>query len=137
MGILFKIAASLLAIYGLYLFARKLGLGGDVRIRDAAHADQLVRENLITFNASDIIVDRAGMSALLRDADGRMVLVRKHGAHFIAAIVPRTAMARLDKQFLTLIIPAGSPGSGSAKVTLNLGDKAQYWASAMRHMPHG
>jgi DNA helicase HerA-like ATPase len=134
MGILFKIAASLLAIYGLYLFARKLGLGGDVRIRDAAHADQLVRESLITFAATDIIIDKAGMSALLRDTDGRMVLVRKHGSHFVASLVPRTAMARLDKNFLTIVMPAGG---GSAKITLNLGDKAQYWASAMRHMPHG
>jgi hypothetical protein len=133
MGFLIKIAGSLLAIYALYLLARKLGLGGDTRIRDAAHADAIVRESLIPFAAADIIVDRAGMAALLRDATGQMVLVRKHGAHFVASPVPPDAEARLDKHFLTLRLPPPA----AAQVTLNLGEKAQYWAAAMRHMHHG
>ena len=133
MGILVKIAGSLLAIYALYMLARKMGLGGDMRIRDAAHADRIVQDNLIAFAPVDIIVDRAGMAALLRDNAGDMVLVRKHGSHFVASMLPPHTLARLDKRFLNLHLPPPV----SSRVTLDLGDKAQYWASAMRHMPHG
>ncbi len=133
MGLLIKIAGSMLAIYAIYMLARKMGLGGDIRIRDAAHADQIVRDNLIDFAPVDIIVDRAGMAALLRDTHGSMVLVRKHGSHFVAQTLPLQTLARLDKRFLNLHLPPPA----SVRITLDLGEKAQYWASAMRHMPHG
>ncbi len=133
MGIIIKIAGSVFAIYAIYMLARKMGLGGDLRIRDAAHADQIVRDNLINFAPVDIIVDRAGMAALLRDNSGTMVLVRKHGANFVAQMLPAQTLARLDKRFLNLHLPPPA----SVRITLDLGDKAQYWASAMRHMSHG
>ncbi|HMT45226.1 MAG TPA: hypothetical protein PKA59_11770, partial [Chakrabartia sp.] len=53
------------------------------------------------------------------------------GNRFVTRLVPNTAGARLDQALLTINLhePDLPP------VILNLGEKAQYWASGLRHIP--
>lgn len=125
-----KFAASLAAILLLAWLSRRLGLGGDVRIRDEDHARQLAGEAVFGFEAVDIAVDRAGIAALLRDASGRLMLVRRHGVMFVGRLLDRSVQARLDRTFLSL--QTGEPGDRG--VTLNLGEAAQAWAAGLRHL---
>ena len=102
----------------------------DVRITSEDDARRLAREALCGFEPVDLALDRAGIGALLRDAQGRVMLLRRHGAQFAARILDSHAFARLDRNFLT--IGTGEPTFG--KVTLDLGDQAQVWAASLRRV---
>lgn len=126
-----KFAGSLIAILALSGFARWLRLGDDVRIRDAAHARKLAREAVHDFVASDLVLDRAGIGALLKDGVGRQMLLRRHGAMWVGRLLDSSAEARLDRGFLTI----GTGEKSFGTVTLHLGDAAQIWAAGLRRLP--
>lgn len=127
---LLQAAASLLAILGLAWLAGKLGLGFDVRIRDEAHARALAAEAACGFEATDLALDRAGIGALLRNRYGQVMLLKRHGAHFAARLLDSHADTRLDRNFLTV----GSGEKSFGRITLDLGEKAQVWASSLRRL---
>lgn len=128
-----KLAGSLVAILAVAWLARWLGLGGDVRIRDEAHARRLANEAVYGFEPVSVALDRAGIGALLKDAQGRQMLLRRHGAMWVGRLLDGKVEARLDQDFLT--IGTGEKTFGS--VTLQLGDAAQVWAAGLRHLRHG
>ena len=130
LGQLLQIGVSLLAILLLAWVCRKLGLGADVRIAGEDHTRQLAAEAAFGFTATDLALDRAGIGALLRDGQGRILLLRRHGAKFVGRLLDSHAFARLDRNFLTI----GSGEKTFGSVTLDLGDKAQVWASSLRHL---
>lgn len=127
---LIQFAVSLAAILALAWLAKRLGLGGDVRLRDAEDARQRAEQALCGFDAAEVALDRAGIGALLRDASGRVMLLRRHGAQFAARLLDSHAGVRLDRQFLTVSTGESSFGS----VTLDLGDNAAVWASSLRRI---
>lgn len=126
-----KLGGSFVAILGLAWLASLLKLGGDLRIRDADHAREIANETVYGFEATDVVLDRAGMGALLKDAQGRQMLIRRHGAGFVGRLLDRRIEARLDQNFLTI----GTGEKTFGTITLNLGDAAQYWAAGLRHLP--
>lgn len=130
-GELVKLGASLIAILALAWFAKLLKLGGDIRIRDAAHARAIASETVYGFEPTDIALDKAGIGALLKDAQGRQMLIRRHGVAFVGRLLDRKVDARLDRNFLTI----GTGEKTFGKVTLDLGEAAQYWAAGLRHLP--
>jgi hypothetical protein len=125
-----QILGSLVAIVFLAFLCRKLDLGADVRLRSEAQARQLAQEALCGFDPVDLALDRAGIGALLRDTRGRVMLLRRHGAHFASRLLDSHTFARLDRNFLTI----GTGEKPFGMVTLDLGDKAQVWASSLRHV---
>lgn len=127
---LVQLAASLAAILALAWAARRMGLGGDVRIRDEAHARALANEAVYGFDAAEVALDKAGIGALLKDRDGRQMLVRRHGAMFVGRLLDAHVEARLDRDFLTI----GTGERNFGKITLNLGPSAQHWAAGLRHL---
>lgn len=125
-----KLGGSIAAILFLAWLAKQLHLGGDLRIRDEAHARALADEAVCGYQPVDIIIDRAGIGALMKDAQGRHMLIRRHGAAFVARLLDRHSESRLDHNFLTI----GTGEKTFGKVTLNLGRDAQYWAAGLRRM---
>lgn len=121
---------SLAAILFMAAVAWWLKLGGDVRIRNEQEATALAGQAVCGFKPVAIALDRAGIGALLRDGDGRQMLIRRNGAHFVGRLLDRNVVARLDRNFLT--IGTGERTFGS--ITLDLGPDAQYWASGLRHL---
>ncbi|MEP6784189.1 MAG: hypothetical protein ABI898_00445 [Sphingomonadales bacterium] len=115
------LVGSLVAVLALAGIAKWLDLGGDARL-DADMVREFVEEQ--GFVPTETVLDRAGMGALVRDAEGRVMLVRRHGAHFVVHPVADFAAARLDHRFLTL-----------GKTTLDLGDAAGVWAARLRRLP--
>lgn len=130
MGQLAELAGSIVAILFLAWLARRWQLGGDVRIADETHARMLADEAHCGFDPVDVVIDKAGIAALLRDAQGRHMLIRRHGAQFAARLLDRHSESRLDQNFLTI----GTGESSFGRITLNLGSEAQYWASGLRHL---
>ncbi|MEQ8311899.1 MAG: hypothetical protein RIA72_14475 [Sphingopyxis sp.] len=125
--------ASLLAVLFVAWLVGKMGLGADPRIEDAAHAIRLAEEAEVGFGGIEVGRDRAGFAAIVRNAEGRMMLVRAHGNFFAARPVDAQVIGRLDKDFLTLTMPERTFGA----VTLQLGRDAGMWASRMREIVRG
>ena len=86
------------------------------------------REALCGFDAVDVALDRAGIGALLRDAQGRVMLLRRHGAHFAARLLDQPRGARLDRNFLTI----GTGERTSARSRSISATQAQVWAGSLR-----
>ena len=130
MGELLQFGGSLLAILALAWIALKLGLGGDRRIRDEAELRVLAEEALCGFEPVELAIDRAGLAALARDAEGRVMLLRRHGAHFASRLLDGHANVRLDRHFLIV----GTSDRRFGEVTLDLGDDASAWAASLRRL---
>lgn len=130
---LIQLGASLVAVLFVAWLVRRMGLGADPRIEDAAHAIRLAEEAETGFNGVEVARDHAGFAAIVRNAEGRMMLIRAHGNHFAARPVDGAVMGRLDKEFLTLTMPEKTFGT----VTLKLGKEAGMWASRMRDLNCG
>lgn len=128
--LLLKLAGSIAAILFLAWFARWLNLGGDERIRSEEQARAIADQVICGFEPVDIAIDKAGIGALMRDASGRHLLVRRHGAQFAGRLLDRHSDSRLDQNFLTV----GTGEKTFGKITLNLGPQAQYWAAGLRHL---
>jgi hypothetical protein len=129
--IIAQLGVSFLAVVALAWLARWLQLGGEVRIADTDHAKAIVFDEIDGFNGTDAILDRAGGSAIVKDAHNHHVLCFVKGNQFVAREVKPDMGARLNQKFLTINI--GEPSF--PVITLNLGDEAQYWASGLRHIP--
>lgn len=125
-----KLGGSIAAILLLAWTAKRMGLGGDVRIRDEDHALALAEEAVFGFQPERIILDKANIGALMKDAQGRHLLIRRHGAQFVGRLLDGHSDSRFDQNFLTI----GTGDKAFGKVTLNLGAEAQYWAAGLRHM---
>lgn len=121
---------SLAAILSLWWISRAMNLGGDTRIVDADHARALAEEAICGFDPVDVALDRARIGALVRSADGRVLLLRRHGSHFAARLLSSHAGIRLDRQFLTIATTEQRFGA----VTLDLGPQAQIWAASLRRL---
>lgn len=128
LDLLMRLGGSLIAIFALAGLAWKLGLGGDLRIRDEAQARELAEEAVCGFDAVEVAIDRSGHAALLRGRDGRVLLLRRHGAHFAARVLTDHTHARLDRQLLVV----GTAEKRFGEVTLDLGPAAQRWAASLR-----
>jgi len=133
LGDLIQLGASLVAVLFVAWLVKKMGLGADPRITDADHAIRLAEEAEAGFKGVEVARDRAGFAAIVRNAGGRMMLVRAHGNHFAARPVDAATVGRLDKDFLTLTMPERTFGA----VTLQLGKDAGMWASRMRDLNCG
>jgi hypothetical protein len=127
---LLKLAGSISAILFIAWLARFWKLGGDVRIRSEAQAREIAQETLCGFDPVEIALDKAGMAALMRDANGRHLLIRRHGVQWAGRLLDHHNEARLDQNFLT--VGTGEKTFGS--VTLNLGAQASHWAAGLRNL---
>lgn len=128
--VLIQLVVSVAAILLVTLLAVKLGLGGDVRLQGEDEARELAALSVSGFEARELVLDRAGIGALLRDGQGRVLLLRRHGTQFAARLLDSHAFARLDRNFLTI----GTGEQSFGQVTLDLGDQAQVWAASLRRL---
>ncbi len=126
-----KFGVSLVAILALAWLARWMDLGGDVRLRDADHARFLAGEAIEGFEPVDLTLDKAGIGALLRDASGRQMLLRRHGTAWVGRLLDHNTEARLDRDFLTI----GTGEKYFGTITLHLGEAAGVWAAELRRLP--
>lgn len=125
-----QFGGSLGAIVLLAGFARWLGLGGDPRLHDPGEAQRLAEEVLDGFEAHEVVLDRAGVGALLRDPAGRVMLLRRHGARWAGRLLDSDARVQTDRTFMT--IATGEKSFGP--ITLDLGDQAQSWSSSLQRI---
>ena len=123
-GEFFKFAGSLLAVSALVFVAWRLRLGNGSVLAGEAEARELADNAICGFDAVELALDTGGKGALLRDSDGRILLLRPHGVHFAARLLDHSSSAHRDGPLLTV-------STGEATFTparLDLGeDNARSW----------
>lgn len=103
-GLILQFAGSLAAVLLLVFLAWRLRLGGEPEIADEAEARELADNALCGFEAAEIALDRAGRGALLRDDNGRIMVLAPHGNHFIHRLLDARTAARMHADWLEITI---------------------------------
>ncbi|WP_417323064.1 hypothetical protein [Erythrobacter aureus] len=114
---LLQFAGSLLAILALAAFAYWLKLGPAPRLADEEAVRIAADEAVSGYEPVAIGLDRSGKGALMRDAAGRVLLLRQHGSHFAGRIL--TSAARVRSEGSTLLIDTAEKRYGTARLVLD------------------
>ena len=122
-----QLAVSLGAIIAIVLLARQMKLGGDARILNETDARRLADEAIDGFAVQDVAIDRAGFGALLTSDDDRIMVLRRHGAHFAGRLLD--SKVQVVRKGDTLILT--TPDKRFGKATLDLGENAAIWATRL------
>ncbi len=93
---LLQFLGSLVATVALAALALWLKLGPARRLENEADARREASEAVDGFEPVEVALDREGRAALLRDAAGRILLLRQHGTHFAGRLLTAAASARID-----------------------------------------
>ena len=123
---LLQFLGSLAAIFALAGVAVWLKLGPAPRLADETEARIAAEEAVSGFEPVAIGLDRDGRGALLRDAAGRVLLLRPHGVHFAGRILSGAASVRRDGDML--VIDTAERRYGAARLAL---DDASAWVDAI------
>lgn len=123
---LLQFLGSLLAILALAGIARWLKLGPEPRLNDEESARIAADEAVSGYEPVAIGMDRLGCGAVMRDAEGRVLLLRPHGVHFAGRIL--TSEASAIREGDTLEIDTGEKRYGAVRLVL---DDAGAWAQAI------
>ncbi len=131
--LLLQTAGSLAAILALAGLARWLKLGA-APLLDSDDAVRLaVGEVEDGFDPVTIARDTGGRAAVARDAQGQIMVIKRHGNRYAGRVLMPTAKARLwkDRGFTTLEVDCGEARFG--KVFLDLPDP-DAWADAINQL---
>ncbi|MDZ4308378.1 hypothetical protein [Allopontixanthobacter sp.] len=137
MGFFAQFLASLAAILVLAWVSHWMELGRGIRIRDAAHAQALADEVVCGFAAEETVIDETGKAALLRDRNGRIVLIKLHGAQFSGRLLgPGSgALLRNDGGRPKLEINPGERLFGTQIIDIERPEDWVHWINAAK-APH-
>lgn len=113
---LLRFAGSLIAILLLAGLAWSLKLGPQRRLDSDKAAREAAHEALDGFEPVSMARDLEGRAALLREADGRLLLIRQHGAHFAGRLLDTRATARIEEG--VLIVDCGERRYGAVRLAI-------------------
>ncbi|MCR9179916.1 hypothetical protein [Erythrobacter sanguineus] len=135
--LLLQFGGSLIAILALAGLARWLGLGGTPRLATDADVHRVAAEVADGFAPVAIDLDREGQAAIARDAEGRIMLIKRHGNRFAGRILGPAAQARLLTNLgpEALVVDCGEARFGTVSLDL---PAAEAWAEAINRLdePH-
>lgn len=120
---------SLVAILALAGFARALRLGGRAVLCDAAAVRSAAGEVEDGFEPTRLAIARAGDAALVADANGRIMVIKRHGNRFAGRILTRRAQAR--EEFDALVVDCGEARFGPVRLAL---DDSSAWADRINRL---
>lgn len=123
---LLQFTGSLAAILALAGLAWWLKLGPAPRLADVESAHAAADQAVSGFEPVAISLDHEGHGAIMRDAAGRILLLRPHGGHFAGRILTGQALARVEDR--TLIIDTAERRYGAARLQV---DDAAAWVQAI------
>lgn len=114
---------AILALAGL---AYAMKLGGKPILTSEAAARTAANEAVDGFVAADLAIDSKGEGALVRDKDGRILLLKPHGNKFAGRILGINSSATAQEGLLN--VSSGERRFGSCVLKI---DNAQAWAEAI------
>lgn len=128
--LIFQTAGSLIAILVLAGIAYWLKLGGTPLLVSQEAVRRAAQEVYDGFEAVVSACDAQGHAALARDADGRIIVIKRHGNRFAGRVLGPGARARLWKQRGKTALEVDPGEVRFGKVILHLSDP-EAWADAI------
>ncbi|WP_228242670.1 hypothetical protein [Porphyrobacter sp. GA68] len=110
MAQLWQFLLSLVAIAALVLLVHRLRLGDGAALNDEEDARRAAMMAIDDFAATHVSVGADGGAAILCDADGRVLLLRRHGSHIAGRLLDARAAASIIDT--TLAITTSDPRFG-------------------------
>lgn len=131
--LLLQTAGSLAAILALAGLAWWLRLGGTPRLASEADVAQRAGEVEDGFVPVAVAIDAEGAAALARDAQGRIMLLRRHGNRFAGRVLSAQAHAEQQPQpgGSTIMIDCGEARFGTTFLAIPDPDA---WADAINRV---
>lgn len=127
--LLVQFGGSLIAILALYGLARALGLGASKPLSDDNAVRLAADEVESGFEAHRIAIDRKGQSALARDPDGRILLIKRHGNQFAGRILSSSASVREEVD--AIVVDAGEARFGPVRLAI---ENPGSWVDAINRL---
>ena len=127
--LLLQFGGSLIAILVVSRLVVLMKLGGKPTLKDdeaVAHAAGEVEDGFVPSSSS---IARGGTAALVRDVDGRIMVIKRHGNKFAGRVL--TAEASVREEVDALVVDPGEARFG--KVRLSPEDPS-YWADAINRL---
>lgn len=131
-GQLLLFGGSLIAIFVLAALAKALGLGGTPRLTSAEQVESAANEVVDGYEVAEFVIDAVGASALARDAQDRLMLIKRHGNRFAGRILQPAASAR--QEGMSLVIDSGEARFGTVSLLLDNPEHADAWAQAINRL---
>lgn len=133
MALLTQTAGSLVAILALAGLAWWLKLGGSPRLDSEEAVRRAAGEVEDGFTPVITSHDAEGASALARDAQGRIMVIKRHGNRFAGRVLGPRAAASLHSNpgEFNLVVDPGEPRFGAVFLTL---PDAEAWAEAINRV---
>ncbi|MFA6218922.1 MAG: hypothetical protein WC692_03985 [Erythrobacter sp.] len=131
--LLLQTAGSLVAILALAGFARWMKLGGTPLLTDDDGVRRAAGEVEGGFMPVSIARDARGLAALARDAQGRIMVIKRHGNRFAGRILDERARAMLNKELgeTLLVVMPGQTLFGAIHLDI---DAPRAWAEAINRV---
>lgn len=131
--LILQTAGSLIAILALAGLAHWLKLGGTPLLDSQETVRRAAQEVHDGFETVESACDVQGRAAVARDAEGRIMVIKRHGNRFAGRVLGSGAQARLRKDLgeTALEVDPGEPRFG--KVFLDLPDP-EAWADAVNRV---
>lgn len=123
--------ASLLAILAIYAVVRLLKLGDQARFVDVIDVQEAALDIEDGFEVTKVTISRKKDAALATDANGRTMLIRRHGNRFAGRILTNAASAREEVD--ALIVDPGPQDAQFGTFRLHIADAAT-WADAINRI---
>lgn len=128
-ALLVQTSGSLAAVLALAGLAWWMKLGGTPVLDHEALLHRAAREVADHFAVADFVIAQDGAAALARDADGQIMVIRRHGNRFAGRILTPRAMAHAHGQMLE--VDCAEPGFGTTWLVLV---NPEPWAVAINQL---
>lgn len=127
--LLVQFGGSLIAIFALYALARALKLGGQPRFDSEESVRFAAGEVEDGYNAERIAIARGGAAALTSDADGKIMLIKRHGNQFAGRVL--TPRARVHEEVDAITIDCGEAHFGKVRLSI---EHPGIWVDAINRL---
>lgn len=127
--LLFQFGGSLVAIFALYALARALRLGGRPKLTDGESVKVAAKEVEDGYVADRVAIARGGTAALARNADGTIMVIKRHGNRFAGRVL--TPEARVLEEVDAIIVDCGDAHFGTVRLSL---EQPGIWVDAINRL---
>lgn len=130
---LLQFLGSLVAIVALAGIASWLGLGGRPKLDDDDGVRHAAGEAVFGYEPVAIARDLEGRGVIMRDANGRVLLLKPHGNRFAGRILTSAARARVwsDLGKTSLEVDCGERRFGTVHLEI---EQPEAWADAINRL---
>ncbi|KEO87758.1 hypothetical protein EH31_06275 [Erythrobacter longus] len=127
--IFLQFLVSLIAILALFALARAMKLGGQPKLTDKGSVAFAAGEVEDGYVAERVAIARGGDAALARNAEGRIMVIKRHGNRFAGRVL--TPEAKVREEVDAIIIDCDDVRFGKVRLSI---DDPGIWVDAINRL---